>query len=468
MQLRWTKLFSSLIATLALAASAHAAPSFDCAKATTPIEHAISGSPDLGDLDARLAAALKDALGQAGASRDDLLRQQRDWLAKRNECAKESDAASLSICLQKSYTGQINQLRLFKSPLARASVPLCRAFADRIETLYQNDPNIFASTNKSDWFGRSALDVISGDKASGLVMNIAAPAYSTSRELLDAFSKAVRPASLADNTKAILNEDSSASPYLYHLPQTDLYVAGAVEGTAACTTHTWFEIRGGRVEPMSSSEPDDEEGLCGVETDELALFNNLPVRMTLNWDATPALSSRVEIGARVDGVWAPACALHFDFAPKFDLEQALNGSEKNCSAQNCSKLYEEAKRLVIAVQSRQSDHSDDAPKADAGAFEKMKLLWRKDHPAPDSTEDRPSLQQPDEALDNDPVLVPAVVDGQPYLATLGHRTVGWRTYSDWEVQFWRLAGEQLQNVAMTTVGMARGRLLRVNIVEPVQ
>ncbi|RFB74980.1 lysozyme inhibitor LprI family protein [Methylovirgula sp. 4M-Z18] len=468
-----TKAVVTLALALAVMNGARAAPSFDCAKASTPVERAICSDPDLGNLDATLASVLKEALGRAGPSRDDLLRQQREWLASRNDCASEKTPLKTAICLQKSYTEQINQLRLFASPLKDGSAPLCHVFAERIEALSQADANIFAPTRSSSWFGRTALDILADDKSSELILNKDASHYSTVAELLAAFAKAAQPATLSDKTKAVIDEDFAGSSYLYlyRLPQSDLYVVGTVQGTLSCTVHDWFEIRDGHMEPMDSLDPEDKRddgNMCGALEDRLGVFKNIPVRLALTWQATPDLPSVVEIEARVGDAWAPACSVRFEFAPTFDLNQSLNQGEKSCTFQNCSKLYDEALRLVVAFQNRRSDQIGTMSQAERNTFDAIQTLWSKDTPAPDFDQNRDQARQPDTALDTNPMILPSVVDDKVYLVTLGHRTIGWRIFGDWEVKFWSLAGDHLENVATTTVGMARGKLLNVNVTEPTQ
>jgi uncharacterized protein YecT (DUF1311 family) len=75
---------ASFIAALAVAAAEAevSGPSFDCAKASTPVEHAICADAALSAFDARLAALYAEALAKA-VDGDKLRDAQRDWSAKR-------------------------------------------------------------------------------------------------------------------------------------------------------------------------------------------------------------------------------------------------------------------------------------------------------------------------------------------------------------------------------------------------
>jgi formylglycine-generating enzyme required for sulfatase activity/uncharacterized protein YecT (DUF1311 family) len=81
-------------------------PSFDCAKASNPVEHAICADPVLAELDATLAARYKQALG-ATSNKEALKSTQRQWLKQRNgQCANAPD---ISQCLQRQYRERLSQ-----------------------------------------------------------------------------------------------------------------------------------------------------------------------------------------------------------------------------------------------------------------------------------------------------------------------------------------------------------------------
>ena len=86
--------------TLALPPSA---PSFDCNKATSPIDKRICANPDLAKLDAEVAVAYKTKK-QSGYPSDALLQQQRAWMKVRNGCGDDQ-------CLVASYQGRLAELK---------------------------------------------------------------------------------------------------------------------------------------------------------------------------------------------------------------------------------------------------------------------------------------------------------------------------------------------------------------------
>ncbi len=89
------------IGAFVIAASAEGA-SFDCAKASTKVEHIICDDPELSSQDDEMADKFKSA--QRGASdRAELVRGQRQWLSKRNACL---DVA----CVKDAYESRLSEL----------------------------------------------------------------------------------------------------------------------------------------------------------------------------------------------------------------------------------------------------------------------------------------------------------------------------------------------------------------------
>jgi uncharacterized protein len=97
-----------LCAGLAAAGAGHAA-SFDCAKASTPTEHAICDNPQLSMLDDQVAGLyytlISGGAPQATASIDDVKKQQAAFLTKRNQCGANYN------CLIDAYTAQVMHLK---------------------------------------------------------------------------------------------------------------------------------------------------------------------------------------------------------------------------------------------------------------------------------------------------------------------------------------------------------------------
>ena len=91
-------------------ASAKAAPhaSFDCAKASRPVDMLICSDHQLAALDAKLAQAYKTTLAANPADKNSLRDSQRAWVAKRDkDCLNKTDS---NTCLKLAYLGRLAEL----------------------------------------------------------------------------------------------------------------------------------------------------------------------------------------------------------------------------------------------------------------------------------------------------------------------------------------------------------------------
>ena len=97
---------AAVILTIPFASQSHAAPSFDCAKASTRVERMICDHPRIAELDSELADAYRIALRDspwASANRR-IREEQKAWIAERNNCRDPR-------CLRQSYRQRISELR---------------------------------------------------------------------------------------------------------------------------------------------------------------------------------------------------------------------------------------------------------------------------------------------------------------------------------------------------------------------
>lgn len=91
-----------ILAMSIISASPLYAASFDCAKATHPVEQMICSSPELSSLDSQLSANYKMALEKSTAP-EQLKASQRAWIKKTRECQNDS-------CLLSLYKERNNEL----------------------------------------------------------------------------------------------------------------------------------------------------------------------------------------------------------------------------------------------------------------------------------------------------------------------------------------------------------------------
>jgi len=94
---------------------AHAA-SFDCKKASTPVEKRICANTQLSNLDSTLDSAYRLVLRSDYPNKEEVRREQKAWLAERNRCNTDE-------CIQFAYEARITKLEAIFL-LKKAKVPL--------------------------------------------------------------------------------------------------------------------------------------------------------------------------------------------------------------------------------------------------------------------------------------------------------------------------------------------------------
>jgi uncharacterized protein YecT (DUF1311 family) len=107
------------LATLAFVTGvAHAAPSFDCKRATSIAETEICGLPELAALDSDVAALYAQAMASLGKDDGRALRdEQKAWLTARNDCGDlvhgehPTVYAEVNGCLREQMRARKSRLR---------------------------------------------------------------------------------------------------------------------------------------------------------------------------------------------------------------------------------------------------------------------------------------------------------------------------------------------------------------------
>jgi uncharacterized protein len=122
----WLPALTFAIATTMPAPSPAGSPSFDCAKAATPVEKLICNTPRLGDLDRQLGAAFQQAQTRDPSRRETISAEERRWLGERDR-ACPMNSIDPAACLTKAYQARLDRLNAD----AAGALALCRRVVDR-------------------------------------------------------------------------------------------------------------------------------------------------------------------------------------------------------------------------------------------------------------------------------------------------------------------------------------------------
>lgn len=248
------------------------------------------------------------------------------------------------------------------------------------------------------------------------------------------------------------------SDFVDQLPGSPYFAASRIEGTMSCYASSFFTVTNGVAadvrEPPNWSQEDGDS--CGT----YRVFGKVgaaPVAFEESYDYSGLLVSTLSVSAWASDHFAPSCSITFQYSPRFAADQQFNLWEESCTAKNCNTLRQAALGLVEELQAdpggTEADRLGKLTEQQRAAYQAMKAGANVKPP-----------EKPDDPLDfseTTPAVVPLVVDGQLYLAEIGHQTVGWRSYSDWDVKLF--AGDSKTPVARIAIGMTKGPLRSVDV-----
>jgi uncharacterized protein len=435
------------------------AQSFDCNKASTPVEHVICNDKALGELDTTLASELKESLSNANPEqRADVVRDERQWLQFRNRhCAPGSlpTGESLPECLAAVYRDRIASLKAVKI----ADTSNCQKIADRYRPLVSSRP------------GESPMTVVSASPTAGVTLAGPLTRMEDPKSALPQWANKHTPAFTVPD-ELIQSFMPTSIWTLEKLPDANFYSLSAIAGTAHCYDSHYFVVSHGRAEEQPSPPGfEDQEGAsCGVAR-QFGRIDAASVYLEENYDWTPRMSSSITVGTWRDGGFRGTCKVTFSFAPQFS-EQTLNSwdkleseSWKACTGPKCADWHRAAFDLVAAVQKNpieaQTLRRSLLSAAQLAEYQTAVKLATRDPPG--SGWDQKPKVDPANLTEEDPFLLPYVYEGRVYLASLGHFTIGWRYFADWGVTFKALEGGKLTPQAHFAVGMTKVEVKKVSI-----
>lgn len=163
-------LFAFLLALFGLHAAAPLqSASFDCTKASHPLEKTICASPKLANLDGEVAALYRTRLAQL-FDKASFRSQQRDWQQiLRTRCAKACDPATV----QADYTRQRDALRAFTGETWEASYKTADVAT---LTITHIDASQFDFALARDLEGEQLCKFPADDSEAGAVATLVSPA----------------------------------------------------------------------------------------------------------------------------------------------------------------------------------------------------------------------------------------------------------------------------------------------------
>ena len=288
--------------------------------------------------------------------------------------------------------------------------------------------------------------------------------FTLSKELLDAL------------------DDMQGGLTVYDVPGTGLFAATSIAGTAYCNATIFFSVENGRANlaPQPESWENDVGDGCGL-TRSFASVDGVPVVIDDSLSAGPRLTATLTLTPWGNGKWLDPCEADFAFAPYFDPDKTLNDwakldnwQDNDCGSGGCEAFRRAALGLV-----RQTQQDRDGVERNllAGMTapqreEYQRLKRASGRPDPDVYEAEGNvagaLETAAGLTDTSPLPLPMVVDNRVFLATVGHFTIGWRTFADWKVtvesgEADKTRSDKTREIARFAIGMTQGPIVGVSI-----
>ena len=448
------------------AADSASAQSFDCGKASSPNEKLICSDPDLGRLDSELATAIKAALSATPSEKGYLLADERHrvWLRDRH-CINSTGIARDKVlaCLEHAYKGRI---AVVKHKTAREPINevLCQHVVDSYRTTVELDSKAPTIHGNSEFLA-SPFNVLLADKNSGVSRAEPREFSDVAPDKVSAWAHREKPAfEFPSDLLTAIAADHDWTLRIERLPGGNYYAAYRIEGTGYCYHSDFFTADDGRARRASAPPAWHEEAGYGCGVDRFfGTIDNNPVAVEVDDNAfTAAFGSSVSIMRWEKDHFGPACTVEFDFAPAFSAHGDIGhpGQEEDaCSGSDCDELRQAALALAEKVQrspqeARQTAFAQLTPQQKADY-----ATMTTEFPLEKSAED---VADPAELRDAAPLTIPLVLAGRFCRASIGHMTMGWRTWADWNVKF-----ECQENGTLLgpnfVIGMRRGVFLSATL-----
>lgn len=262
-------------------------PSFDCSRASTPVERAICADVGLSSLDAKMAKLLRQALAARKNERDSLLSSQRLWLAAR-EADCRTPTEGIAACLTRKYEERIAQLSALPSIDAAWGAGICRTFVELYRERVEPPPRC---CDEQSFYVTSPLDAIAGTSRVKIEDFVAKFDSFSTRDLSNWAARQPRPFQLSKELMKALDQRENDYTTLDRLPGTGFFVLSSIQGTLHCRFNNYFEVKEGLARP-ARGPPNWEEELsaCGV-SQQFGTIVGTSVAYEDDLNYTPALAS---------------------------------------------------------------------------------------------------------------------------------------------------------------------------------
>jgi len=336
-----------------------------------------------------------------------------------------------------------------------AAIGACQKIADRYRPLANAHP------------GESPLTVLATTPGIGITIDKSALTPISGAADLEEWGAKQNPPVIMDDVIKDVEALDDQGGWLDQIPKTNYYSFSNTEGTARCISSVYFTVSNGHAQavpgpPGFAESPGGEA--CFIRR-TFGVIDGVPAYFQEKYNPNPAMTSALTVGIREQSDFVGPCRLTFDFSPVFT-KKTTNDWGDVCDRADCAGLRRDAFSLAKAVQSSPRKSRRDAlsrlSAAQLSEYRSAEKLATAGLP-PDHDPAKPAGPDPSVIMDDVPFHLPYLHDGQLYIASVGHLTLGGNPLGDWRVKFSQLDRGHIVERASFAVGMEKGKLQGIKI-----
>jgi uncharacterized protein len=415
------------------------AAGFDCKQAKGLAEQHICSDTELSQLDDRMTQAFAQARARAGQQADVLLRDQRNWLAERNELIPQN-AQLLASFYHRSMVS-LYQMRIAFLEHVFSDQPADSPLLADIVRYLASEPLVKTDSPYEDW--QQAL-------GGGTVFQVAV------KQPFDASKPSLFDTGSLSTIAANSDVDLRSNVKLFLLDASHLGGLYSVAGTASCVTVALFSWHDHAVQAVPVPETLDQN--CWMQQGSLVGFRGQAY--ALQSDEANVVASYMQTQQWLGDHWTkPARVLvRYDYR--------MLPRSVHCEPTDCSGLIALANQMLERYdRSRDPSMLTQSIPADAQAQVDALLKHAKNNP---DLEDLPWISVSNSFHDwsgygsfnnSDSTFFPIHWQGEWMLGRIGHASLGWRISADWLLGIWRWNGHTFVPVLGMGAPIRRGDFL---------
>lgn len=453
------------------------AQSFDCSRASTPVETLICRNASLGDLDTKLSQLFHERLVSNPAQRERLLADERNWVVQRDkQCMVEAGKTATSDqldCLTGAYRDRLAVLQADAGNVeisggGSPNQALCQAIGQKYRAFMSS-----AKTSDPSFDPQEVLRNLGEQKSSGVSVADWVMDEVDGDKIVAWATKQNPPLSIPPEIVNGIKGNGTENLTLDHPPGSDIYVVNGTAGTLFCYgPGVYFRAENGRAVPVAGpqgwySGDSWESGASCMVLRSVGTVDGAAAMFEETKNTSRIGDYSVNVVPWREDHFEAGCTATFRFSQRFvalDWRNPANEPDQ-CNGSDCGKLKAAAWQLAGAVQAHAEAIAPWRKTQIASLTAAQARQFKTMVAAAASDTDKEAISTADDASVQSPLLLPLVEGGKLYLAKVGHLQFHDAYLPGWKIILQHLTDGQLDEDDQVSfeLDMQSDRLLGVTI-----